>query len=175
MQKLRQLYEKYKDLIPYGIFGVCTTLVNIASYAMFTRQMGMGVMPATIGSWVLAVLFAYVTNRKWVFKSTASTSAEILKEMGSFFLCRLATGVLDWAIMLLFVELMGLDDLVIKVLSNVIVIVLNYVASKFLIFKHSEPASSESSANGAVDSAEADTCAAQSKCMKSESPTAQTI
>lgn len=69
--KLKALYQKYKDIIPYGIFGVLTTLVNVIVYWTSARLLGLGVMPSTVIAWILAVLFAYITNRKWVFHSTA--------------------------------------------------------------------------------------------------------
>ena len=131
----KSLYEKYKDLIPYAFFGVCTTAVNVVSYWIFARLLGCPVMFSTIVAWILAVLFAYVTNRKWVFHSEAEGSKEILKEMVSFFLCRLATGVLDWLCMFVFVDLLHWNDVLIKFLANVLVIILNYVASKLVIFR----------------------------------------
>lgn len=133
--KLKALYQKYKDIIPYGIFGVLTTLVNVIVYWASARLLGLGVMPSTVIAWILAVLFAYITNRKWVFHSTAVTAAEIRKEIISFFVCRLATGVLDWACMFIFVDLLRLYDVAIKVLANILVIILNYVASRLVIFK----------------------------------------
>ena len=134
--KLKALYQKYKDIIPYGIFGVLTTLVNVIVYWTSARLLGLGVMPSTVIAWILAVLFAYITNRKWVFHSTAVTAAEIRKEIISFFVCRLATGVLDWACMFIFVDLLRLYDVAIKVLANILVIILNYVASRLVIFKN---------------------------------------
>lgn len=132
---IEALYQKYKDIIPYGIFGVLTTLVNVIVYWTSARLLGLGVMPSTVIAWILAVLFAYITNRKWVFHSTAVTAAEIRKEIISFFVCRLATGVLDWACMFIFVDLLRLYDVAIKVLANILVIILNYVASRLVIFK----------------------------------------
>lgn len=112
-----------------------TTVVNIAVYWLTAHPMGLSVMMSTVLAWVAAVLFAYVTNRKWVFHSEAKTPAEIGKEMVSFFACRLATGVVDWAAMFIFVDMLHLNDVVIKVAANVLVIILNYVASKLVIFK----------------------------------------
>lgn len=77
----KQLYEKYKDIIPYAFFGVCTTLVNIASYWVCAHPLRFGTMVSTVIAWILAVLFAYVTNRKWVFNSQAETVVEITKEI----------------------------------------------------------------------------------------------
>lgn len=135
----RKLYEKYKDVIPYLFFGVCTTLVNIAAYWLCSHPLGMEVVPADIAAWIAAVLFAYLTNRKWVFHSEVREMPGILREMTSFFACRLATGVIDWAMMYVLVDRMRLNDMVIKILANIIVIILNYVASKLLIFRKRPP------------------------------------
>ena len=132
---IKKLYEQYQDVIPYLFFGVCTTLVNVVVYWACAHLLGTGVMPATIAAWVLAVLFAYVTNRKWVFHSTASGREEITKEIISFFSCRLGTGVVDWLMMLVLVSWLHLPDLPIKILANIIVIILNYVLSKSVIFR----------------------------------------
>lgn len=132
---LKKLYDKYKDVIPYLFFGVCTTVVNVVAYWVAAHPFHWEVMPSTIFAWVLAVLFAYVTNRKWVFHSSANGSKEILKEILSFFSCRLATGIVDWLCMFIFVDVLKLNDLIIKVIANIIVIILNYIASKLIIFK----------------------------------------
>ena len=92
-------------------------------------------MTGTVAAWALAVLFAYLTNRSMVFHSTAAGAQEIMKEIGSFFACRLGTGVVDWAIMFVFVTVLHFNDMIIKILANIIVIILNYVLSKFVIFK----------------------------------------
>ncbi len=135
MTKWKALFQKYKDVIPYAIFGVLTTLVNIASYWLCAHALGMPVMASTIIAWILAVLFAYVTNRKWVFLSEAKGRRAIVKEMLSFFVCRLATGVVDWACMFLFVDVLHWNDVLIKTGANILVIALNYIASKLIIFK----------------------------------------
>ena len=132
---IKQYWEKYKDVILYLIFGGLTTVVNIAVYWVCVHALGTSVMFGTVAAWALAVFFAYVTNRSLVFHSAASGSQEILKEIGSFFACRLGTGVVDWAIMFVFVTVLHLNDMIIKILSNIIVIVLNFVLSKFVIFK----------------------------------------
>ena len=95
------------------------------------------VLPGTIIAWFFAVLFAYITNRKWVFRSEASAPREIAREVLSFYLCRLATGILDWVLMYLLVDQLHWNDLYVKVAVNILVILLNYVASKLLIFRKS--------------------------------------
>lgn len=135
---IKALYQKYKDIIPYGIFGVLTTLVNVAVYWIAAHPLRLETMPSTVFAWIMAVMFAYVTNRKWVFHSTAITAVEIRKEILSFFICRLATGVSDWACMFIFVDLLGFYDVAMKVLANILVIILNYVASRLVIFKRKD-------------------------------------
>lgn len=136
--RLNELKEKYKDLIPYGIFGVLTTIVNIGGYWVFAHPLKLPVMVSTIVAWILAVLFAYVTNRKWVFHSEVDNAKDLLKEMISFFTARLATGVIDWVSMLSFVDMMHMNDMAVKSIANIVVIILNYTLSKYLIFRHSE-------------------------------------
>ena len=132
---LKKLYERYKDVIPYLFFGVCTTVVNIAVYWLLVYWIGYKTMPSTVIAWIASVFFAYVTNRKWVFHSEANGINAISREIGSFFMCRLATGIADWACMWVFVEVLNFNDVLIKILANILVIVLNYVASKLFIFR----------------------------------------
>lgn len=136
MDRMMELWKKYKSLILYAFFGGCTTLVNMIAYAGCTRWFGMGIKISTIIAWVLAVTFAYLTNRTMVFESEAKSRESILKEVISFFSCRLATGGIDLLIMYVFAEVMGIHDMVMKIVSNIIVILLNYAASKLIIFKH---------------------------------------
>ena len=130
------LFAKYKDIIPYAFFGVLTTVVNMVVYWVAAHPLGLSVMVSTVIAWIAAVLFAYVTNRKWVFHSQAKGTKEIVQEIVSFFACRLATGVVDWACMFIFVDLLHFNDVIIKAAANVLVIILNYIASKLVIFKH---------------------------------------
>lgn len=143
MPKLKALFQKYREAIAYLFFGGVTTLVNILSYALLARA-GLSTGAANAVAWVLAVLVAYFTNRRWVFDSH-SRGAAAAKEFASFVGCRLATGVLDEAIMVLGVDRLGplvvspahqaLWGLGVKVFSNILVIVLNYVFSKLFIFR----------------------------------------
>ena len=130
-----QVVNKYKDFILYAVFGVLTTLVNVVVYWLLAHPLALGTMVSTVIAWIAAVLFAYVTNRKWVFHSDAHSAREITKEILSFFACRLATGAVDWGCMFVFVDLLRFHDVLIKVLANILVIILNYIASKLIIFK----------------------------------------
>ncbi len=119
----------------YLLFGVCTTAVNTVSYYICARWFNFPTAAGTAAAWVLAVVFAFVTNKLFVFESRSWKREVLVKEVSSFFLCRAATGGLDIVIMYVGVDRMGLFDVGVKVLSNVVVIILNYVASKWMIFK----------------------------------------
>lgn len=131
---IKELFKKYKSFIAYAFFGVCTTLVNLLSYKLFYFVIGIKNVPATILAWLFAVLFAFITNKLWVFDSKSFTPKVFLRELTMFFIFRIATGVLDVAIMWFTVDKMKWNAMVWKLISNILVIVLNYVASKLVIF-----------------------------------------
>ena len=132
---MRKLFERYKSILLYVFFGGLTTLVNIVAYYLLSRT-GMSTVLATSIAWVLSVAFAYVTNRRWVFESKAVTLREVAKEACSFAVCRLLSGLMDVAIMYVCVDLLHWNDMIIKIISNVLVIIANYVASKLLVFRN---------------------------------------
>lgn len=132
----KYLFKKYKDLIPYGVFGVLSTLLNIGAYWACAHPFRLSVMPSTVIAWIITVLFVYITNRRWAFHSEAHTMKAVLKEIISFFLCRLGTELIDLAAMFIFVDKLALNDMLIKVIANIVVIIVNYIASKFIIFTH---------------------------------------
>ena len=103
--KLKEMMEKYKDIVPYAIFGILTTIINIVVYLFFAHILKKEVMLSTLAAWFLSVLFAYVTNRKWVFHSGVLTFSNIIREAVAFFICRLATGIADILIMFIFVNI----------------------------------------------------------------------
>lgn len=160
---MKKLWQKYAQVLSYLFFGVLTTLLNIVLYAVFQAAFGY----EAANSWgnvldnVLCILFAYWTNRTWVFTSRAHGRAA-WEEFGRFAACRLGTLVLDAAIMLIGGNLLGaagagmllavagrwldaaqaqtLWGLGVKVLSNGVVIVLNYVFSKWIVFRKAKEA-----------------------------------
>ncbi len=132
METLKTLYQRYREIINYLFFGVLTTVVNYVTYLALAPFFVLTTVP-TVTAWILSVLFAYLTNRKYVFCSH-STGREALKEAGGFVTARIMSGILDVAIMWIFVDCIGFNDLVIKLLSNVVVVVFNYVASKLVVF-----------------------------------------
>ena len=130
-------YFKYKEQINYLIFGGLTTLINIVTYIVFYDILALSNLFSNIMAWIFSVLFAYVTNKLWVFESKTNGFSALLKELSSFVGCRLATGVLDIVIMYVGVDIFLLSGTLMKLFSNVIVIILNYVLSKILIFSKS--------------------------------------
>lgn len=135
IETIKKYYFKYKELILYVFFGGLTTLVNIAVYFICSRVLGIDVVASNVAAWLLSVLFAYVTNKLFVFESRQQEFLALVGEVCSFFACRLFSGVLDTGIMYLFVEQLGFSDLLIKILSNLVVIVINYLFSKLFIFR----------------------------------------
>ena len=121
-----------RELFLYIFFGVLTTLVNIAVYLFFTRLLCVNYLISNILAWALSVLFAYVTNRIWVFESRNN---DILKEMALFFAGRIFSGVVDTGLMWLLIDVLFVGDAISKIIVQVIVVVLNYVLSKAVVFK----------------------------------------
>lgn len=130
-----EMLRKYKALIAYMFFGVLTTIVNIVSYDMCYNYFKFSNTLSNVVAWILAVTAAYLTNKVWVFGSSSWKWSVLKKEIPAFISCRLATGVLDIAIMYISVDCMKYQPMVMKCISNILVILLNYVFSKLVIFK----------------------------------------
>lgn len=138
-----------KEIINYIIFGMLTTAVNFAVFWIFNRLLGKNYyLVSNVIAWIVAVAFAYVTNRIWVFESKVTTVKGILLEVSEFFLARLFSLVVEEAGLLILVDLMKFKDLnfnlftftitgelIAKVILAVVVVILNYIFSKFIIFK----------------------------------------
>ncbi|EGT5040369.1 GtrA family protein, partial [Clostridioides difficile] len=124
-----------KETILYLFFGAFTTLVNIVSYLFFTRVILFNFMVANALAWILAVLFAYVTNKFFVFESKRIEIKFLFKEFLSFVSFRLLSGVVEMLIMYVMIDLLFVNDVIVKIFTNIVVIVLNYLFSKMIIFK----------------------------------------
>ena len=134
---IRKLYKKYEELVMYIIVGVCTMIVSLASYYILANPLGIYYQAANIISWVLAVAFAYVTNKKFVFKSRYSGLSGTAKEMASFVSSRIASLLAEVISMYFFVQICQIDDNIVKLMNQVLVTVLNYIFSKFWVFRKS--------------------------------------
>lgn len=132
---IRQFLKRYNSVLSYLFFGFCTTAVNVAVYAFCEKTVNLPVAVSTVIAWVVAVSFAFVTNKAFVFRSKSWSKTVAVREAISFFLCRVATGVFDLFFMIVTVDLLDWSGSAMKLLSNMVVIVLNYIASKFVIFK----------------------------------------
>lgn len=137
MEKIKEMYLKYKEIINYLIFGVLTTVVSlgvyyICVYTFLNPENVVQLQIANIISWVAGVAFAYVTNRKFVFESNEQNK---IKEASKFVTSRIATLLMDMAIMFIGVTLCKFNDKIIKLISQVVVIVMNYLLSKIIVFK----------------------------------------
>lgn len=140
MDKIKDLYLKYKEIINYLIFGVLTTVVSLATYyicvyTFLNPDNSLQLQVANIVSWIAGVTFAYITNRKFVFESEEQ---EKLKEAGKFVTSRIATLLTDMLIMFIGVTILKLNDKIIKLISQIIVIIANYLLSKMLVFRKIE-------------------------------------
>ena len=135
MNAIKELFIKYKSIISYLFFGICTTIVNVISYQFCYEFLNISNVISTCIAWVLAVVFAYITNKLWVFDSKSFERDILIKEIISFFSCRFLTGILDVVIMYVAVDVFGSKGLIWKIISNILVIILNYIASKLVIFR----------------------------------------
>jgi len=126
---------RFRQIALYLVFGTCSTLINMICYEVLYDLYGVRNVPATILAWLAAVLFSFATNKVFVFKSKRRRLPEQLTEFFSFFGFRILTGLLDVGIMLIAVDMMGWNGLLWKFLSNVVVTISNYLASRFMIFK----------------------------------------
>ena len=123
------------ELVAYLFAGVATTVVNYVVYFVATRAFGLGVMPGTWTAWVVAVAFGYAVNKAFVFKTHCDSALALVREAASFFAMRLVSLGMETVLMYVTVELLHLNDLVMKLVVNLLVILLNYVFSKLVIFK----------------------------------------
>lgn len=136
MKKILELYKKYKEVVNYLIFGGLSTLVNFVSYYIFARTLNIDEVISSGLSWFCAVLFAYVTNKLFVFETKKSNKKEVIKEMLSFFLARVISGALcDVGTFALMIKVLGINDIIAKLVTQVMVIIVNYLFSKLIVLK----------------------------------------
>ncbi len=137
MKKIKELYLKYKEIINYLIFGVLTTVVSLGTYyalvlTILDANNPVELQIANIISWIVCVTFAYITNKKYVF---TPTNKSIIKEMIEFYTARLASLFIDMGLMFLLVSTLHFNDKIVKIIIQVIIIIVNYILSKLIVFK----------------------------------------
>ena len=135
LQKIRALLEKYWDVITYLVFGVLTTVVNYVVYLPVYNVLGLSAAVSNAIAWVVAVAFAFLTNKPFVFKSSDWSAKTVVPELTKFVGCRVASGAAETLILLLVVDILGWNGNLWKLLVSVLVVIMNYFGSKLLVFK----------------------------------------
>ena len=133
--KLKQLIEKYYDILAYLVFGVLTTVVNYIVYLPCYNVLGLKAVVSNVIAWVAAVAFAYLTNKPFVFRSHDWSAKTVVPELTKFVGCRIASGAAESAIILVTVDILGWNGNLWKLITSVLVVVLNYIGSKLLVFR----------------------------------------
>lgn len=131
---LKELFHKYKEVISYLVFGVATTIVNFAVFFICKDMLGIDYKISNAISWFLSVLFAFFTNKYFVFGSKHEDLSSFVREMLLFYWYRILSFVIDMALMILMIEVLHISDFWAKMATQVAVVVLNYFFSKFFIF-----------------------------------------
>ncbi len=134
-QKLKALVKDHWDIVTYLFFGVLTTVVNYLIYLPVYNLLHLSAAFSNAVAWVAAVAFAYLTNKPWVFKSHDWSRKTVIPELIKFVSCRLGSGVLETGILFVTVDLLHWNGNIWKLVTSVLVVVLNYIASKLLVFK----------------------------------------
>ena len=136
MEKLKQLIVKYYDILAYLIFGVLTTVVNYLVYLPCYNLLGLPAVVSNVIAWVVAVAFAYVTNKPFVFRSHDWSAKTVVPELTKFVGTRVASGGMESAIIWIAVDLLGGNGNLWKLVTSVLVVVLNYIGSKLVVFRN---------------------------------------
>lgn len=134
-EKIRILLHKHQDILVYLVFGVLTTAVNYLVYLPCYNLAHLPSAVSNIVAWIAAVAFAYVTNKTFVFRSLDWSIQTLLPELAKFLGTRLGSGVLETGILFLFVDVFAMNGNLWKLVTSILVVVLNYIGSKLLVFR----------------------------------------
>ena len=135
MKKCLKLYNDHKQIILYLVFGILTNVINIVAFFIFNNILQVDYKISNVISWFMSVLFAFITNKTIVFRSEDKNKKETIKEIIFFFLARILSLIIDMGLMIILIGIMNLSTLISKIIVNIAVIIINYILSKFLIFK----------------------------------------
>ena len=135
MKKIRATVEKYWNIISYLFFGVLTTVVNYVVYLPCYNALGLSAVISNGIAWVVAVAFAYLTNKPFVFRSKDWSAKTVIPELTKFVGCRIGSGAAETVILFFAVDVLGMNGNLWKLLTNVLVVILNYIGSKLLVFR----------------------------------------
>lgn len=134
-EKILSLIRKHYDVLAYLVFGVLTTVVNYVIYLPCYNLLGYSAAVSNLIAWVAAVAFAYLTNKPFVFRSHDWSAKTVIPELTKFVSCRVASGAAESVILLLTVDILHWNGNVWKLITSVLVVVLNYIGSKLLVFR----------------------------------------
>jgi putative flippase GtrA len=134
-EKLKRLLIQHVDLLIYLVFGVLTTVVNYIIYLPCYNLLDLSAALSNAVAWVGAVIFAFLTNKPFVFKSNDWSAAVVWPELTKFVGCRIGSGLIETGILFLTVDLLAMEGNVMKLLVSVLVVILNYFGSKLLVFR----------------------------------------
>ena len=135
IQRIKALVVQYWEVLSYLIFGVLTTVVNYCVYLPVYNILGLSASVSNVIAWVVAVAFAYLTNKPFVFRSHDWSAKTVIPELTKFVGCRVASGAAETLILLVSVDILHWNGNIWKLVSSVLVVVLNYIASKLVVFK----------------------------------------
>jgi len=133
--KIKALFVKYYDILVYLVFGVLTTVVNYLIFLPCYNLLGLSSSVSNVMAWVVAVAFAYVTNKPFVFRSHGWSRETVIPELSRFIGTRLGSGALETLILLVTVDWLGMNGNLWKIVTSVLVVIINYVGSKLLVFR----------------------------------------
>ena len=135
VKKIKNLAEKYRDILVYLVFGVLTTVVNYLIYLPCYNLLNLSAAGSNAIAWVGAVIFAYLTNKPFVFRSHDWSMKTVAPELAKFVGCRVGTGLMETAILFVSVDWLRGNGNIWKLVTSVLVVVLNYIGSKLLVFR----------------------------------------
>ena len=135
LQKWKALYHRYFDVLAYLFFGVVTTVINYAVYLPCYNLLGLSAAVSNAIAWTVAVAAAYLTNKPFVFKSHDWSAKVVLPELTKFLGCRVGSGLLETAIIFVTVDCLAWNGNIMKLITSILVVILNYIGSKLLVFR----------------------------------------
>lgn len=127
--------ERRNEIVMYLLFGVLTTVINILCYVFLREYLHIEYIFSTIIAWFISVVFAFLTNKKYVFKTNFTELNVVIQEFFSFTFFRVVSLGMDLGIMVVLVEIIKFNDFIAKIAANIVVIILNYIVSKYVVFK----------------------------------------
>ena len=131
----KPLYQKHKEVLLYLFFGGLAVFLNLALFVLFTKHFGWGALFANVVDWVICVLFQFITNKTWVFDAETDSAKGYWAQLAGFFSGRLLTLGVEELMLFVFIERLHWNSLLVKLIAQIVVIVSNYVISKFFVFK----------------------------------------